>query len=68
MTPGTGSTIATSTNTIGNMASDSEGLFVAVTNYSLLDRSAIFRVVPEPGTASLLGLAVALLGTRRRKG
>jgi hypothetical protein len=69
--PGSGVTIATSVDTIGNMASDSAGLIVAVTDYNLApaadDRSAVFRVVPEPGTASLLGLAVGLLGFRRNR-
>ena len=71
ITPSSGVTIATSTDVIGNMASDSTGLFVAVTDYNLSpstdDQSAVFRVVPEPGTASLLGLAVGLLGFRRNR-
>lgn len=72
ITPGTGSTIATSVDSIGLLASDSDGLVVSVTDYngapSTDDRSAIFRVVPEPTTAGLLGLAVVMLGARRRKG
>ncbi len=71
ITPGAGVTIATSPNVIGNMASDSAGLIVAVTDYKLApstdDQSAVFRVVPEPGTASLLGLAVGLIGFRRNR-
>ena len=71
ITPGSAAAIASSVDTIGNMASDSAGLIVAVTDYNLApasdDRSAVFRVVPEPGTASLLGLAVGLLGFRRTR-
>ncbi len=71
ITPGSGVTIATSGDFIGNMASDSAGLIVAVTDYNLApsadDQSAVFRVVPEPGTATLLGLAVGLLGFRRNR-
>ena len=70
ITPGSAVSIAASADFIGNLASDSTGLVVSVTDYngggSVDDRSAVFRVIPEPGTASLLALAVGLLGFRRR--
>lgn len=72
ITPGTATTIASSVDSIGNLASDSAGLIAAVTDFNSFstgtdDQSAVFRVVPEPGTATMLGLAVALLGFRRNR-
>ena len=69
---GPATTIATSADTIGNLASDSTGLIATVTDYnntfsnSADDQSAVYRVVPEPATAGLLAMAVGLLGFRRR--
>ena len=71
ITPGTATPIAFSADVIGNLASDFTGLYVSVTDYNGAptsdDQSAIFRVVPEPGTAGLLGLALAVLGLRRNR-
>ena len=51
---------------IGQLDSADSRLFVAVTN-SFYDHSAVFLVVPEPGSALLLTLGVAALTTRRRR-
>ncbi len=58
-------TWATSTHTIGFLANSGGAIFASVTDYGA-NRSAVFAVVPEPATASLLALAAGLLGFRRR--
>ena len=51
---------------IGQIDYADSSVFVAVTN-GFYDHSAVYLVVPEPGSALLLPLGVAALTTRRRR-
>ncbi len=62
--------IGSTLDTLGNLAADSTQLLAGVTAYgasSSLDKSAVFRVVPEPASALLaLGGLAGLIVRRRR--
>lgn len=50
----------------GGLTTTSDALYVAVTDASF-SSSAIYRIVPEPGSAVLLGFSVLALTLRRRR-
>ncbi len=63
-------TIGSTTDSLGNLAADSAQLLASVTAYgasSSLDKSAVFRVVPEPASAILALAGLASLIVRRRR-
>ncbi|MEO6738909.1 MAG: PEP-CTERM sorting domain-containing protein [Chthoniobacteraceae bacterium] len=68
---GSATSVGSSADTIGNLASVSGKLALAVTNYggagSADDLSSVFAVVPEPSSALLLAFAAAGLAARRRR-
>lgn len=59
-------TWATSSQTIGNLAEESGTVFATVTNYGT-NRSAVFALVPEPGTTLFVATGIAGLALRRRR-
>lgn len=62
--------IGSTTDSLGNLAADSAQLLASVTAYgasSSLDKSAVFRVVPEPASAILALAGLASLIVRRRR-
>lgn len=63
--------VGSSVDTIGNLASASGVLALAITNYgsfatSADDQSAVFAVVPEPQSAMLLAFGCLILARRRK--
>ena len=61
-----GQTWATSLQSIGNLAEESGTLYATVTNYGT-NRSAVFAVVPEPGTTLFVVAGIAGMALRRRR-
>ena len=62
---GTSSTIGATPNSLGQLDFANGELFASVTKFST-NRSSVYGVVPEPGTASLLAAAFGIVALRRR--
>ena len=58
-------TVASGSDSIGNLDYAAGALYASVTNFGT-NRSAVFAVVPEPSSAVLLALGVLALRRRRR--
>jgi hypothetical protein len=61
----TGTTVASSTDTLGNLDFAGGVLYAGVTNFTT-NNSAVFAVVPEPSSAFLLAFGMLVLARRRK--
>ena len=59
-------TIATTSETLGQLDYENGALYASVTDFGT-NRSSVFAVTPEPSSALLLGLALSGFASRRRR-